>query len=58
MIPRRFPKLHNGFKVVKEDGTEETPKSWKHNGFVKVEVKSNVGEELPVKKEVPAKKEI
>ena len=60
MYSRKFPKIYNGFTVIKEDGTVEKPQK-RHNGF-KVEEDeeeaTKVVEELPAKKDVPLKNDI
>ena len=33
IFPRRTPKLHNGFRVILEDGTLEEIVRWRWNGF-------------------------
>ena len=33
IFPRRAPKLHNGFRVILEDGTLEEILRWRWNGF-------------------------
>ena len=56
MYSRKLPTKYNGFEVIKEDETVETP--WKkYNGF-KVEEDKEEATKVPAKKDPPLKKDL